>query len=142
MSCSLVELLAGARLVNQQLAWGELFPVGSLVPLEPVHYLLSTIQVHEAEGPCGGSRTLLKETATRALGQSKPPPQPPRPTSETGGEAESKDRSDVSLRRCGQDLFLQAHGGLVHEPRHQAVLDIFVRGAANREGHSASSRRE
>lgn len=67
VSCSLVKLLVSASLVDQQLAWGELFPVGSLVPLEPVHYLLSTIQIHEAEGPCGGSRTLLKETAIRAL---------------------------------------------------------------------------
>lgn len=64
VSCSLVKLLASASLVNQQLARGELLPVGSLVPPEPVHYLLSTVQIHEAEGPCRGSRTLLKETAT------------------------------------------------------------------------------
>lgn len=49
---SLVELLARAvRVVDEQLARGKLCSIGRLVLAEPVHYLLSTIQVHKAEGP-------------------------------------------------------------------------------------------
>lgn len=51
-ACSLVEFLVRAvSVVNQQLAWGELTSIGSLVLSEPVHHLLSTKQIHEAEGP-------------------------------------------------------------------------------------------
>jgi hypothetical protein len=37
-------------MVKEQLAWGELFSIDSLILPEPVHYLLSSIQVHKAEG--------------------------------------------------------------------------------------------
>lgn len=70
---SLVELLARAvRVVDEQLARGKLCSIGRLVLAEPVYYLLSTIQVHKAEGP-----------------------------SKTRGKAKPKDGSDVSLCRCG-----------------------------------------
>jgi len=49
---SLAELPVGAvSVVDEQLARGELFSVGGLVLPEPVHYLLSAVQIHEAEGP-------------------------------------------------------------------------------------------
>ena len=38
------------------------------------------------------------------------------------------------------DLSLQAQGSLVHEPGHQAVLDVFIRGPANRERRSGGGR--
>lgn len=38
-------------MVEEQLARGKLCSIGRLVLPEPVHYLLSTIQIHKAEGP-------------------------------------------------------------------------------------------
>lgn len=49
---SLEELLIwAAGMVNQQLARRELFPIDGLVLPEPVHDLLSPVQIHKPEGP-------------------------------------------------------------------------------------------
>lgn len=83
-------------MVDQQLARGELLAIHGLILLEPVHYLLSTVQIRKTEGPCRGNGLAVGDSP-RAPRIKTPAPGFPHaiPTSETGREAEPKHGTNV-----------------------------------------------
>lgn len=60
-------------------------------------------------------------------------PAAPTLTSQARREAQAKHSTNVSLHGVAEDPFLQAHGCLVHKPRHQAHLDVLLGAATRRE---------